>query len=157
MKQIVTTKQKTRYVLSFYRLTKVFEYVKKYQWGDTIRYEDEYMISEGCYEKVSQQVFWSEKSLIKKTKELANKKSKYSFFATLDSLVKKRDLEGYVLTVENSDNNTYWEITLGKVKTKNKYKKKKSRHYYCDCFYCTGTTFERKHTISLADEKKLYY
>ena len=42
-------------------------------------------------------------------------------------------------------------------KKKNIHKKKKSRRYYCDCFYCTGTTFERKHVINLSDEKKLYY
>lgn len=157
MKQMVTTKQKTRYVLSYYKLIKVFEYVKKYQWGESIRYEDEYMISEGCYKKVWQLTFWSERALIRKTKELAKKQKTCSFFAGINSLVKKRDSYGYVLDIENNANKDYWHIDLKKRKKKNIHKKKKSRRYYCDCFYCTGTTFERKHVINLSDEKKLYY
>lgn len=157
MKRMVTTKVSPKYILKYYQLKKRFDYSLLYRrWDGMLRYEDCVMLNESSYQLKWKQEFNSFNEVKKLFQTWYPNQRYMSCHTSVVNLVKARENGAFVLTREGEelDNEGVWQFVLKKKKMPHG-KKKKHRHYYCDCWHCTGTTPEVRARIERQDLKKL--
>lgn len=159
---VINVKKIKHYVAEWYILEKTFTHRTSYiDYHNVVRYEMGETIHEGSYIKQWSDIYKDKDKLVKELKD-AYKKRKESaiyFYSSLKHAMKEKDFRRDILVIREvgrSDDNTFC-LQLKKKKKKNpaSHNHKGGKGYYCDCWHCTKTTYEKRRLIDLEDEVKI--
>lgn len=160
MKQIKTTIQKKKYVLSLYKWKRNFATTETFIiYDDKIGYKEYFKVHEGAYDKIFSKELTEEK--LKKQMELYgyNKNQEYYFYGSLKDALIYHGVFDMIVTIKEAS--SYYSGLNYILNPRKKKKKNPASHnkngkrYYCNCMRCTGHTYEMNQKIHNKDEQKL--